>query len=650
MSVLKKTVLLCALAAAVVVAQGQGAKVFPPTADQKAEIHKKLAELSARLAALGSNKADPQLLADVHIYKKAAEYILRFPDEFFGPNYVAETIAALDTGIGRSIELENGTASWARKTGNVVRGFASRIDGSYQPYGLTIPASYDGKRPMRLDVWLHGTAQQMNEVRFLQQQAGPHETSQIPADDYIMVEPFARMNHSYKFYAETDVYEAIAAVRKHYNIDPERIVIRGHSMGGHQGSGRLALQNPTFFGAFEASAGYSETKEYAATRPAVKELTPYQEAALHYVDSEDYALNAFNVPGVSYGGETDAQLRASTRLREAIVREGFQLTQESPYKWTSKDLRLLFLVGPGTGHAWHRESKIESEAFIRKALDETAGKVPNHVRFVTYTTKYNNAHWVTIELLDESYKRADVDAKRSDDMRQYTVTTKNVARVRFDVPAASFTIDGQTLKAGANATFQKTNGKWGVATGRLAGLRKVHGLQGPIEDAFTEGFLAVRGSGQPWSEAGHNYATHRFDSFRGEFARWMRGDIRVKDDKSVSAADIANYNLVLFGDPGSNVMIAKVLGGLPIQWTKNEITVGAQKFPTADHTLVLIYPNPLNPQKYVVLNTGQTFSANRTIAGTESVFFPRLGDYAVLTTGGATKTAGFFDESWRLKQ
>ena len=76
-------------------------------------------------------------------------------------------------GIGRAIELENGTSSWTKKTGNVVRGFVSRIDGSVQPYGLTIPASYDGKRPMRLDVWLHGTQQQMNEVRFLQQQAGP---------------------------------------------------------------------------------------------------------------------------------------------------------------------------------------------------------------------------------------------------------------------------------------------------------------------------------------------------------------------------------------------------------------------------------------------------------------------------------------------
>ena len=32
---------------------------------------------------------------------------------------------------------------------------------------------------MRLDVWLHGTQTQLNEVRFINQQAGPHETSQI---------------------------------------------------------------------------------------------------------------------------------------------------------------------------------------------------------------------------------------------------------------------------------------------------------------------------------------------------------------------------------------------------------------------------------------------------------------------------------------
>jgi pimeloyl-ACP methyl ester carboxylesterase len=444
------------------------------------------------------------------------------------------------------------------------------------------------------------------------------------------------------------VFEAIAAVQKLYRIDPERILIRGHSMGG-QGAWRLGLQHPGFFAALEASAGYVETKEYARARLPKEGLTPYQEAALHYYDAEDYALNAFNIPTVGYGGEKDAQLRASVRLREALGRERFRFTQEGQWRWTTKDLRALFLVGPDTGHAWHGPSKAESEAFLRKALDETAGKAPNHVRLVTYTARFNNAHWVNVDALDESYTRAEVDARRTDDMKQYTVTTKNVARLRLEVPAASFTIDGQTIGAGANPTFEKNGGKWAVASGKPAGLRKVHGLQGPIEDAFRDGFLVVRGSGQPWNEAAHSYANSRFDVFRSEFAKWMRGDIRVKDDKSVSTSDIANYNLVLFGDPGSNVVISKVLGRLPIQWTKNEITVGSRKFPAADHAHVMVYPNPLNPQRYVVLNTGHTFTAHRVIAGSESTFFPRLGDYAVLTTAGEVKAGGLFGEDWKLK-
>ena len=379
-------------------------------------------------------------------------------------------------------------------------------------------------------------------------------------------------------------------------------------------------------------------------------LTPYQEATLHYYDAEDYALNAFNIPTVSYGGEKDAQLRAAIRLREAVEREGFRLTQHSPYRWTTTDLRALFLIGPDTGHAWHAESKAESEAFLRRAIDETAGKTPNHVRFVTYTARWNNAYWLNVESLDETYKRAEVDAKRTDDLTHYTVSTKNVSRVRFDVPAAVFAIDGQTIKAGANTTFEKVNGKWTVASEKAAGLRKIHGLQGPIEDAFRDGFLAVRGSGQPWNASVHGYANQRLDVFRAEFAKWMRGDIRVKNDTEVSASDIANYNLVLFGDPGSNSVMAKVMGKLPLQWTRSEIVIGSQKFPAADHAVVMIYPNPLNAQRYVVLNTGHTFSANRVLSGTESVFFPRLGDYAVLTTSGAVKVAGIFDEQWRLKQ
>ena len=223
------------------------------------------------------------------------------------------------------------------------------------------------------------------------------------------------MNHSYTLYGETDVFEAIAAVQQRYNIDAEAHSHPRPLDGRHQGAWRLGLQHPSFFAAYRGERGILGDEGVRAARLPKEGLTPYQEAALHYYDAEDYALNAFNIPTVGYGGEKDAQLRASVSLREALGREGFQFAQESPYRWTTKDLRALFLVGPNTGHAWHVESKAESEAFLRKALDETAGKAPNHVRFVTYTTQWNNAHWVTVEGLEESYKRADVDAKRTDD-------------------------------------------------------------------------------------------------------------------------------------------------------------------------------------------------------------------------------------------
>jgi len=49
----------------------------------------------------------------------------------------------------------------------------------------------------------------------------------------------------------------------------------------------------------------------------------------------------------------------------------------------------------------------------------------------------------------------------------------------------------------------------------------------------------------------------------------------VKDDRDVTASDIANNNLILFGDPWSNQLIARIIGKLP-QWTRQEITLGGR--------------------------------------------------------------------------
>jgi hypothetical protein len=152
------------------------------------------------------------------------------------------------------------------------------------------------------------------------------------------------------------------------------------------------------------------------------------------------------------------------------------------------------------------------------------------------------------------------------------------------------------------------------------------------------------------------YARDALQRFAKEFDKWMRGTVRVKDDRAVTPADIEQYHLVLFGDPASNRLLARLADRLPLRWTEDAIRLGAQRYAAADHAVAMIYPNPLNPRRYVVLNTGHTFHEPE-FRGTNALLFARLGDYAILrltpTAGGAVEAtvavAGLFGERWELK-
>src|SRR5262249_41976026 len=109
-------------------------------------------------------------------------------------------------------------------------------------------------------------------------------------------------------------------------------------------------------------------------------------------------------------------------------------------------------------------------------------------------------------------------------------------------------------------------------------------------------------------------------------------------------------------DPGSNAWIDKVLPRLPLRWTRDEVTLGKERYPAADHAAVLIHPNPLAEGRYVVLNSGHTFH-EKELASLNYLLCPRLGDWAVLKVGtdptnpGAPLETiirtGFFDEQWK---
>ena len=112
---------------------------------------------------------------------------------------------------------------------------------------------------------------------------------------------------------------------------------------------------------------------------------------------------------------------------------------------------------------------------------------------------------------------------------------------------------------------------------------------------------------------------------------------------------MANFHVVLFGDPGSNRVMARMLAKLPVKWTRETVRIGDKSYPAREHLPALIYPNPLNQAKYVVLNTGLTIAA-REYNGDYGM--PQWGDWAIVKVKEGSETpelvtAGLFDENWR---
>ena len=259
---------------------------------------------------------------------------------------------------------------------------------------------------------------------------------------------------------------------------------------------------------------------------------------------------------------------------------------------------------------------------------------------MTYTTRYSRCFAAEIDGLEKHYARAEVSMLREND--RIAVATDNVSRLRLDsLPAASrIEVDGQEIATGARSPLllQRVDGSWtsapSAADWRGPAPVKRPGLQGPIDDAFLSAFVAVAPSGESPNPGVAAAAGERLAAFQREFPKWLRGDVPAVADMDVTEADIREKHLVLFGDPHSNRILAKIAGELPIRWDSAAVRIGARSFDAARHILVMIAPNPLNPDRYVVLNTGHTFG-EAEFRGTNALLFPRLGDYAALPSTAA---------------
>lgn len=646
--------------AAVLVGQGLPAsqntpgKTIPPKgvavadADRTA-LRTSLTRLNAKLDAL---KANPRL-PDVQIFTKAVAYAFD-GDEFFTAEEVFRAKELLKIANDRADALLRGDAPWTRTPGLTAMGYVSKIDGSVQPYGLVLPPTYapDRAHNWRVDVWFHGRSETLSEVNFLWDRL--RNPGEFQPRDTIVLHVYGRYCNASKFAGEVDTFEALDDVKKVFRVDENRIFDRGFSMGGAS-AWHIGAHYGTYFAAVAPGAGFAETTEYAGLAKKGITLNWFEEKLLHLTNATDYAANFFNVPVVAYNGDQDPQAQAADIMARNMSAEGLTLAR---------------VIGEKIGHAYTPAARVELDRRMDAIAVRGRDAWPREVRFTTWTLKYNRMRWVVVDALEKHWERARVNATVTND-HAVQATTSNVSAFTLDMgtgasllsPAAkvSVSIDGQNLDAPGPLTdgswtvhLRKVVGKWSIGADDAGALRKRHDLQGPIDDAFMDSFIMVNPTGKAMNETVGNWVkseeAHAIRLWRTQ----MRGDARVKDDSAITDADIASSNLVLWGDPSSNKVLARIAEKLPIRWTPDGVALGSRRFAAATSALIMIFPNPLNPKKYVVLNSGNTF---REYAQTTNSFqVAYLPDYAVvdLTTPpdsrwpGKIAAAGFFGEGWEL--
>ncbi len=632
-------------------------------ADRKA-LETELTALSGLLKQLdGSNDLRIRsLVPDVRIFYKAVHDALTY-NEFLKTDDIARAKSLLKEGRERAEQLlAGGVAPWDTATGLVVRGYVSRIDGSTQPYGLIVPDSYkavsDHRHPM--NVWFHGRNEELTEINFLTDRE--HNRGDFTPTDTIVLHPYERYCNAGKFAGEVDVLEAMESVKGHYRVDEDRIAERGFSMGG-AAAWHFAVHYPSLWAAANPGAGFAETPEFLRVFQNEKIDPPeYERKLLHLYDCTDWAANLFNCPTVAYSGELDTQRQAAEIMTKAMEGEGLKLTH---------------IIGPGAHHNFEPEAKKKVASLVDELVAKGRPSDPPKIRFTTYTLKYNRQYWITVDALDEHWKRAYIEADLGRDQNGLNVKTENIAEFTVMLDGASIRLaanDSSTIPLTCNGSstlisasrsragfyhwhFKRSVDGKGFEIGNFEdGLHKRHNLQGPIDDAFMDSFIFVAPSGHAKQPAVEKWVSSEFSRAKTEWRRQFRGEARVKDDTAITDDDIVNFNLVLWGTPDSNAVLKRIADKLPIRWERDKIVVGGKGFPADRHAVILIYPNPLNPQKYVVLNSGFTYREYDYLNNARQV--PKLPDWAIVDLSvppdarapGKIAAADFFNEQWQLKK
>ena len=119
-------------------------------------------------------------------------------------------------------------------TGNREEGYYCDNDASFQPFVRYLPAAARRGKPLPMLVFLHGYCADYNVVNW--QGCIPlNLIAFAEREGYCIAAPFGRGNTDFQGIGEQDVLNVMAEMKRRYQVDENRIILAGYSMGATGG-------------------------------------------------------------------------------------------------------------------------------------------------------------------------------------------------------------------------------------------------------------------------------------------------------------------------------------------------------------------------------------------------------------------------------
>jgi len=424
--------------------------------------------------------------------------------------------------------------------------FKSKIDGSDQYFLLQTPVDYQPTHPWPLLVTLHG----LNDGPIL----APIDRSMV------QIGPYGRGSVWYEGIGAKDVFECIETVKRMIPIDEDRIYLCGFSMGG-DAAFNLGLHTPD---------------RWAACMPVCGKY-----------DEIDAVSNGRYLPYAIHVGGKD------TVRPPACCKPGYLRACESGFgSWTYTQYDEM-------GHSFW----VDWTGAAKWLLSQTRVKNPPQVTFGTVDLNYNKAYWVEILSLEKYGRRGTVNASITKQTVQVTTNNVDGYRLKLEKPLLDPSQPVTIIENGREVFKGKVNSDgWFIHNPNRKSLDKKTGLCGPLWDIYSEPSILVcptGGNSPEMNEAAERCAS----SFLKP--KWM-SEVSFKTvlDVDLTEEDIKSNNLVLFGNAETNCVLSLMADRLPVQMKGKTITARNKTITGKKIGFVLIYPNPLNPEKYVAVFSG----------------------------------------------